>query len=219
MVKFGQNYQTLAFGMQAGSKSLLTSRTMPDYDIALLEIQKTLAREGAGSHQAFLGVMVPGQQRVYGVKTPVLNELARKFRTGSFELAEALWASGSLEERVIAVKILEKTGKSDPGRLLRLFQVFSKGVDNWAVCDGLGMQSLRSIVKTHEEEIFSIAEKLVRSKNPWQRRLSLVMVEWYTRKPGQHRRIRTLVSQLKDDEAYYVQKAIAWISRNFDKQK
>src|SRR5204863_15381 len=83
---------------------------------------------------------------------------AKKHETGSFELAEELWESGALEEKIIAIKILEKIGKSDPDKLLRLFKGLSKEIDNWAVCDGLGMQVLRSIVRTHQQQIFDLAK-------------------------------------------------------------
>jgi 3-methyladenine DNA glycosylase AlkD len=185
----------------------------------LLEIQKILLARADKKTVEFVHKVVPGQQKVYGVKTPVLNDLAKQYKTRSFELAEELWNSGALEEKILAIKIIEKTGKTDPARLLKLFRKFSKQIDNWAVCDGLGMQFLRGIAKTHQNEIFQLAEKLNKSKDPWQRRLSLVMVEWYTRIPSTHGEIRKLVKNLEGDKEYYVKKAIVWIKRNFKKGK
>ena len=185
----------------------------------LKEIQETLTAKAEKRNMEFFLKMVPGQQKIYGVKTPVLNDLVKKYKSGSFELASALWESGALEEKIIAIKILEKTGKTDPDRLFKLFKQFSGEIDNWAVCDGLGMQFLRSIVKTHKDEIFELAGKLNHSKDPWQRRLSLVMVEWYTRIPETHPEIKKLVKNLEDDKEYYVKKAIAWINKNFKKGK
>jgi 3-methyladenine DNA glycosylase AlkD len=185
----------------------------------LKEIQETLIAKAERSNAEFFLKMVPGEQKIHGVKTPVLNDLAKKFKAGSFELAEELWSSGSLEEKIIAIKILERTGKDDPQRLLKLCRQFSKQVDNWAVCDGLGMQFLRSIVKTHQQEIFELAKKFNHSKDPWQRRLSLVMVEWYTRQSSTHKEINELVKNLEGDKEYYVKKAVVWIKRNFKKGK
>ncbi|MBC7875178.1 MAG: DNA alkylation repair protein, partial [Ferruginibacter sp.] len=143
----------------------------------------------------------------------------KKYNGGSFTLAEELWKSGWLEERIIAIKIMEKRGKDDPERLLHLFGQFSETVDNWAVCDGLGMQFLRGIVKTHAKDIFLIAKKYNSSSKMWQRRLSLVMVEWYTRNKEMHPQIRKLVAALEEDEEYYVKKAVVWIKKNFEKDK
>ena len=183
------------------------------------EIRQILEKHALKKNENFFKMMVPGQQRVYGVKTPVLNEIAKKYQEGSFVLAKALWKSGALEERIIAIKIIEKKGKTDPARVLELLKEFSASIDNWAVCDGLGMQFIRGIVKTHAKEIFGLAKIYSRSKDPWRRRLSLVMVEWYTRQPEYHAAIRELVKFLENDEAYYVKKAVAWIHRNLDRKK
>lgn len=185
----------------------------------LKEIQEQLHLHAQKSNKDFLYKMVPGEHRSYGVKTPVLNELAKQYRKASFELARELWISGALEERIIAIKIMEKEGKNNPAMLFNLFTQFSKGIDNWAVCDGLGMQFLRSVVKTHQEEIFGLAEKLNKSDNFWERRLSLVMVEWYTRISELHPRIDQLAKNLEQDKEYYVKKAVVWIRKNFAKGK
>jgi|SRR5690242_3648262 len=185
----------------------------------LKDIQQLLIAAASPANAAFFSKMVPGQQKIYGVKTPVLNDIVKKYKQGSFTLAEELWNSGALEEKIIAIKIMEKKGKDDPERLLKLFRSFSKQIDNWAVCDGLGMQFLRGAVKTHPDKIFSLAEQFNRSKNMWQRRLSLVMVEWYTRVKERTPEIKKLVKNLENDEEYYVKKAIVWIKRNFDKGK
>jgi 3-methyladenine DNA glycosylase AlkD len=185
----------------------------------LIEIQKILAANASARTIDSIQKFVPGQQRVYGVKTPVINDIVKKYKKGSFDLAEELWRAGALEEKIIAIKIMEKTGKEDTERLFRLFDQFSNEIDNWAVCDGLGMQFLRTVVQTHADKIFQIAKKLNRSKDPWQRRLSLVMVEWYTRKEERHDEIIELVNALENDEEYYVRKAILWIRRNFKKKK
>lgn len=185
----------------------------------LKEIQAILRSNANQDTVKFMEKMVPGQQRVYGVKTPVLNEIVKNYKTGSFELAEELWNSGAHEEKIIAIKIMEKVGKQDPERLFKLFQKFSKELDNWAVCDGMGMQFLRTVMISHREKIFEIAKKLNQSKDPWQRRLSLVMVEWYTRKDQLHPEIKDLIANLKNDKEYYVQKAVKWIERNFEKGK
>jgi 3-methyladenine DNA glycosylase AlkD len=181
------------------------------------EIQKILAEKSEKSNIEFFQTMVPGKQKIYGVKTPVLNELAKKYKEGAFDLAEELWNSGALEEKIIAIKIIEQVGKNDSSRVLTLFKRFSKDLENWAVCDGLGMQFLRGIVKTHRDKIFDLAAKLNHSKDPWQRRLSLVMVEWYTRKGETHKEIKALVRNLENDNEYYVKKAVVWINRNFNK--
>lgn len=186
---------------------------------ALKEIQKILnARaipEAKAAHERF----VPGKEKIYGVRTPVLNELAQQFKSGGFELVEELWKAGSLEEKLLAVKMQGRIAKKDPERSLKTTQLFAKNIGNWAVCDTMGMQGLKPILKTHQKEIFALAWKYNSSKDFWQRRLSLVLVEWYTRDKAFHSEIKQLIKQLENDDEYYVKKAIVWIKKNFIKGK
>jgi 3-methyladenine DNA glycosylase AlkD len=184
----------------------------------LVQIQKKLKENSSEEARAAHHRFVPGQEKIYGVRMPVLNAMAKEFQAGGFELVNDLWKSGIVEEKILALKILGRIAKKDPARSLKLVQSFSRNIGNWAVCDAMGMQSLKPIVNTHQEEIFTLAEKYNRSTDFWQRRLSLVLVEWYTRKKDLHPRINILVKALEDDEEYYVRKAVAWIRRNFNKK-
>src|SRR5258706_733979 len=126
----------------------------------LKEMQKALSAKGDKKNVQFFQKMVPGQQKVYGVKTPELNLLAQRYKAYSFDLADELWSSGALEEKIIAIKVMEKMGKGDPAKLLSLFKKFSKTIDNWPVCVGLGFKFLRGIVKINSVEKFSLAGQI-----------------------------------------------------------
>jgi 3-methyladenine DNA glycosylase AlkD len=185
----------------------------------LKEIQEILiansSPEAKAAHQKF----VPGKEKIYGVRMPFLNELAGKYKSGGFDLVEAVWKAGALEEKILAVKMLGKIAKKNPERALKTVQLFAKSIGNWAVCDAIGMQGLKPILKTHQEQIFALAKKYNQSADFWQRRLSLVLVEWYTRIKEMHPEIKKLVNALEKDEEYYVKKAIVWINKNFEKEK
>ena len=183
----------------------------------LKEVQMQLKAKGDEAKITSIKKIIPYAQEVYGVKNPVLNEMAKGFKQGGFELVEELWQSGAFEEQLLAAKMLGRICKSDPHRSLKLVKLFSKGISNWAVCDTLGMQSLKPIMKNCTEEIFTIAESLNHSSNLWQRRLSLVLVEYFTRDKKYHPRIQKLIRSLENDEEYYVKKAVVWIKRNFQK--
>jgi 3-methyladenine DNA glycosylase AlkD len=141
-----------------------------------------------------------------------------KFKSGGFELAEGLWKSGAFEERMLAAKILRLICKKDPKRSLGLVKHWSKDVQDWAVCDTLGMQSIKPLAMKYAEEIFMLAELLATRKNFWQRRLSLVLVEELTKYPEHHAHIRKLVARLRNDDEYYVRKAVEWLDRNLEKR-
>ena len=171
--------------------------------------------EARASHQKF----VPGTERIYGVRMPFINELAAEYKNGGFALAEELWKAGALEEKILAAKIVGRVAKKDPENALRIVDYFSDNIGNWAVCDAVGMQSLKPILKSHQAEVFALAKKYNRSTDFWQRRLSLVLVEWYTRIEELHPEIKKLVKAVENDEEYYVNKAVVWIKKNFNKGK
>lgn len=192
---------------------------MNNINTQLQAIQRTLQQQASNAVQEANNKFVPGSKKVYGVPNPFLNTLAKQFKTGGFDLVKALWASGAYEEKMIALKMLGCIAKKDAPQSLQLVQVFSTGIDNWAICDTMGMQSLKPVVKTHQQEIFALAKKFNSSKNMWQRRLSLVLVEYYTRDKTLLPQINSLVSALENDEEYYVKKAVVWIKKNISKGK
>jgi len=102
---------------------------------------------------------------------------------------------------------------------LKLVSGFSKDISDWAVCDTLGMQSLKPVAKNKQKEIFSLSAKLLKSKNFWERRLSLVILEVFTKDKSLEPEIRKRVRALEKDEEYYVKKAVSWIKSNFEKRK
>jgi 3-methyladenine DNA glycosylase AlkD len=184
----------------------------------LQEIQSDLRRRAKQSVKASAQKFVPTSQRVYGVTMPEVNELAKKYKSGGFQLTEKLWKSGAFEERMLAAKLLRFFCKKDPERSLRQVKRWSKDIQDWAVCDTLGMQSLKPIARLSAEDLFAVSESLVKSKNLWQRRLSLVLVEELTKYPEHHARIRKLVARLRSDDEYYVKKAVGWLDRNLKKR-
>ena len=125
----------------------------------LQEIQKILkadsSPEAKTAHQKF----VPGKEKIYGVRMPFVNELATRYKSGGFDLIEALWKAGALEEKLLAVKMLGKIAKKDPERSLKMVQLFAQNIGNWAVCDATGMQGVKPILKTHQNQIFALAKK------------------------------------------------------------
>lgn len=185
----------------------------------LKKIQAELRKNSDAKAKDSIFKFVPHSQRVYGLKMIVVNDLAGKYKEGGFELVEQLWGAGAFEERLLAAKMLGKIARKDPLRTLELIYRFSDDITDWAVCDTLGMQSPRPINRSHSNEVFELAEKLVASENAWQRRLGIVLVEWYTRDKSFHKRIRDLLARVDGDKEYYVKKAVVWINRNFEKRR
>ena len=185
----------------------------------LKQIQKDLAEKATPEAKAAALKFVPGVERVYGVRTPILNLLAKKYKEGGFELVNELWRSGAFEEKMLAAKMLRVVCRKDPPLALKMVASFSEDISDWAVCDTLGMQSLKPVAKKIPKEIFALSARLVRSKNFWERRLSLVIIEVFTKEKTFHPEIVRRVMMLEKDDEYYVRKAVVWIKKSLKKGK
>ena len=185
--------------------------------VLLKQIQKELEASSTPEAKAAAMKFVPGVTKVYGVRTPVLNVMAKKYKEGGFDLVKELWRSGDFEEKALAAKLLREVCKKDPELSIKLVAEFSKDIADWAVCDAIGMQSLKPVAKKMQKEIFELSSKLLRSKNLWQRRLSLVLIEVFTKDKTLHPEILRRAKALEKDEEYYVRKAVEWIKRNLEK--
>ena len=152
----------------------------------LKQVQKELKEQATPEAKAAALKFVPNAEKVYGIKTQLLNVLAKKYKEGGFCLVTELWNSGAFEERLLAAKLLNVIFKMDPLLSLNSVAGFSKDISDWAVCDTVGMQSLKPVAKKIQKEIFTLSAKLVKSKNLWERRLSLVIIEVFTKDSSLH---------------------------------
>ena len=187
--------------------------------ITLKKIQKILQNKSSKKVCQSFNKFVPNSQNVYGVKVPILNDLAKAYKKSSFELVEILWKSGAFEEQILAAKILKNISKKDPDRTLNLVKKFSKKISNWAICDTLGQQSIKLISELKQREIFDLSKKLVKSKNFWERRFSLVILENFKKDIKSKEFITEIMKQLENDKEYYVKKAVEWTRRDLAKLK
>jgi len=185
----------------------------------LKQVQKDLEDNSTPEAKAAALKFVPNAERVYGIRTPVLNLLAKKYKEGGFELVKELWNSGAFEEKLLAAKMLNVICKKDPALSLKLVASFSKDISNWAECDAVGMQALKPVAKKMQKDIFDLSAKLIKSKNLWERRFSLVIIEVFTKDKTLQPEILRRVKALENDDEYYVKKAVDWIKRNFKKGK
>ncbi len=184
----------------------------------ITEIRKVFLQNATNAGKAGAEKFVPGADDAYGVRLPVINELAKKYKTGGLKLAEELW-KGKYEEKLLAGKIIGHVAKQDPPATLKLIKKLSGNINDWAVCDTLGQQGTKKIAASHTEELFKLSGELIRSKDLWQRRLAIVLIEWHTREKKHHAKIKSLLNKVRNDKEYYVKKAVSWIERNLEKKR
>lgn len=183
---------------------------------ALRKIQSILKKKANLKAKAAFQKLVPTSQNVYGVRMPILNELAKKFKSGGFKLVEGLWSAGAFEEKMLSAKILGKICQGAPEQTVALLSKYSGEVSDWAICDTLGTQGIRGIVKSSQEEILNLAQKFVQSELMWQRRLGIVLLINYAKEDNLKKRIQKTIRPLEKDNEHYIKKAMVWIQRKLN---
>jgi len=76
--------------------------------VQLKEIRKILKQNANKNALAAQQKFVPGVEKAYGVYMPVLNDLVKQLKQANFNLVTELWNGGSLEEKILAGKLLGK---------------------------------------------------------------------------------------------------------------
>lgn len=95
-----------------------------------------------------------------------------------------------------------------------LFQ-WSKKADNWALSDGL-CSIYAKFFEAYPATMKKIFEKWSRSKNPWQRRMSIVGIVYYfnlRKKYPSYSYFNKMILRQFDDSHLYVQKGVGWALR------
>lgn len=180
----------------------------------LRDIREVLRKSASEEARASFRKFVPTSVMVYGTRLPAINELARQHKASGFDLALALWGSGAFEEQLLAAKILGFAARDNPERAIALVLEFSNDIADWAVCDTLGMQSVKSIAAKNEDKIVETARQLSNSSLMWQRRLGIVLLTHFAKKPSKRAEILEILKPLRIEKQHYIKKAIVWIDKD-----
>jgi 3-methyladenine DNA glycosylase AlkD len=181
-------------------------------------IQRALHDAATDDAAAASRKFVASAVKVYGVRMPVINDLARQHKAGGLALSKALWRSGAFEERLLAAKLLGSLARKDPSQTLALVEEFAEGIADWAVCDTLGMQSVKAIAVKQQACILEMSRRLIAAHAMWQRRLGVVLLTHYAKDAVLRDTIIAIVRPLRADKEHYVQKALAWLDRDLAAQ-
>lgn len=183
----------------------------------LEEIQAYLRQQADEAGRLAAQKFVPTASKAYGVRAPKVNALVPIYQHGGLALVQQLWQSGFLEEQILAAKIVGKIAKKYPTETLALVPVLADSIQDWAVCDTLATQGMRSLQKKYQRELFDLSRQLIHDSNLWKRRFAIVLLEGFCKQPMLREEIEAIISPALRDGAYYVQKAIEWIQRELKK--
>jgi len=168
---------------------------------------------------------IPGVKKSYGVNVPILNDIAKKLgnvkNSSIFSLLNLLWTL-SHEERMIAAKSLEWIAKWDYENAFLFIQNHLNSINNWAICDSLGMFGMRNVVTQEPDNVLLECKKWILDENRWTRRLGIVSIIPLTRlHPDKYqigKKEFSMIESLLTDHDDMIKKGIAWVLREISRK-
>jgi 3-methyladenine DNA glycosylase AlkD len=176
--------------------------------------------------------VVPGAEKLYGVRVPKLRRLARgvakTYRSdsdGLKRIALECWDRGSREHRLLAVFILAGVKGMEPQERWSLGVRLLPDVSNWEECDQLCHAMLGEAL-AHEPGFMDELESWLRDENVWVRRAAIVTTVLLRRADypdalARELDLRTLAMcrALLNDREKYIRKAVDWAIRETIKRR
>jgi 3-methyladenine DNA glycosylase AlkD len=161
----------------------------------------------------------------YGVKTPLVGKIAKKYWTDVkslskadiFALCEELYGSGYIEEAFVVCNwlpnMIEKLTPTD----LPIFKFWIECyVNNWATCDAFCNHTIGGLIDKYPEIIVEI-KKWAKSDNKWLKRASAVSLILPARKGGFLNYVFEISNILLCDKEDLVQKGYGWLLKEASK--
>lgn len=160
----------------------------------------------------YLNVRVPkvreAQKRGYSFSSDTMN--------AQWKIWDSIWNKSSVfEVSLSAAHFVNKRPVeelySHKAKLIK----WVKRVDNWALSDELS-NIMAKLMEYKPQEFLPQYKKWNKSKNPWEKRLSMVGLLYYSQLRKKYVPYKTMIEFVDPhlgDEHYYVQKAVGWALR------
>jgi 3-methyladenine DNA glycosylase AlkD len=153
-----------------------------------------------------------------GLRAKEMHQMSKEHSALSFGELRTLLKSPVHEDRMLALLILvRRAEKGDAGvkeKIYKLYLGHTRYVNNWDLVDA----SAREIVGGHladksREPLFELA----RSKNMWERRISIVATHFFIRQ-GEYADTTGISLLLLNDKEDLIHKAVGWMLREVGKK-
>jgi 3-methyladenine DNA glycosylase AlkD len=164
----------------------------------------------------------PGQygegDKFIGITVPELRRVAKDFKELPFVELATLLRSSVHEHRFIALKILvlqyERGDAKKKEEVCRFYLKNIKSINNWDLVDTSAPYILGEYLLNKDKKILY---KLVRSKNIWERRISIISTFMLIRE-GKYNDSLKLAEILLKDKHDLIHKAVGWMLREIGKR-
>ncbi len=184
-------------------------------------LRQVLVNGASAPHTAEVEWFFKNEVQSRGWYTDELRKLARRFTkvikgdaglTYLIEIADLLFRGRVLEEKVLAVLLLETSTKEMTRKDFALFESWLKRVNTWADHDALASYLLGPLMAA-DTTLSRHALLWAKSKDKWHRRAACVSLIRGVRINLFESETRRLTALLLDDQDPMVQKGLGWLLR------
>ena len=195
---------------------------MNNYKKLYLQIKKDLQGSTDAKYKKTMeGFIVGGKARKYGVRVPVLKKIVAGITKDLqnvddwefLDFIEELYKGGSFEEMHLVCYLLSK--RKSVLELIKwpLLKKWSESVDNWAINDNLSCLVIGPWVLLDFEGRVKYLERLIVSKNLWDKRLALVSIIIPNRHGLGWEKTLEFVEIVVKERNPMIVKAVSWVLR------
>lgn len=172
------------------------------------QIRERLFALSEPEFQKFSAALIPGEERMLGVRLPALRALAKEIaRSDGWADYLAATPRDYFEEIMLRGMIIGAVRISPEERISRI-QAFIPEIDSWSICDSF-CAGLKFTAK-NRETVFSFVRPYCGSKKEFEARFGYVMLLDFFLTEEYIDAVLSLVSSFSHP-AYYAKMAVAWL--------
>ena len=157
-------------------------------------------------YKDFNSKLVLTKYKMYGIKVPILRDIAKKISKTNIISFLDIVKSNSYEEVMIEGLVISYIKEVD--LCIKYFKKFINKIDNWAICDTC-ISSMK-IVNKNKELFLKQIKKYIESKNEYVVRVGVVLLLNYYIEDSYIDLVFDIIDSINRED-YYINMAIAWL--------
>ena len=180
------------------------TNTIRNGNNAIREQLSALADE---KYRQFHSGLIPGEDRILGVRLPLLRAMAKEIAKGDWREYLA-GAQDEYHEEILLQGLVIGYAKGDPEEILDYVAQFVPKISNWGVCDSFctGLK----VAKKRPQLVWDFIQPYLDSEKEFEIRFSLIMMLGHFVTDGFIERVIENLDKV-DHEGYYVKMGAAWL--------
>ena len=161
---------------------------------------------GEEKYKDFNSKLVLTKYKMYGIKVPILRDIAKKISKTNIISFLDIVKSNSYEEVMIEGLVISYIKEVD--LCVKYFNKFINKIDNWAICDTC-ISSMK-IVNKNKELFLKQIKKYIESKHEYVVRVGVVLLLNYYIEDSYIDLVFDIIDSINRED-YYINMAIAWL--------